>query len=179
MLSPFSGATPEADGMRPIPGFHGYFATPDGSIWSQLRLDERGPRRLRPAKSSTGYLTVSLVVDGKAWTKKVHRLIALTFHGSPPPGKRCVRHLDGDRLNNESCNLSWASHKENEADKVAHRTSQHGERNHQARLSANDVAEIRRLVSMGSYQRVVASAFGVSQGTVSAICSRRTWASVG
>ncbi|MGL5880995.1 MAG: HNH endonuclease signature motif containing protein [Xenococcaceae cyanobacterium] len=54
----------------------------------------------------------------------VHRLMALTFLGSPPTPFHQVRHLNGDPTCNKIENLAWGTAKENAADRVRHgRTS--------------------------------------------------------
>lgn len=44
---------------------------------------------------------------------KAHRLVALAFHGPPPPGRDRVLHADDDGLNNRPGNLQWGTQKEN------------------------------------------------------------------
>jgi IS30 family transposase len=54
-------------------------------------------------------------------------------------------------------------------------TSQKGEHNGRAKLSIDDVREIRRLASEGWLQRQIADRFGIAQVTVSGIINRRLW----
>jgi hypothetical protein len=42
----------------------------------------------------------------------LHRVIATVFIPNPD-GKRCVDHINGDKLDNRICNLRWATHTEN------------------------------------------------------------------
>lgn len=50
-----------------------------------------------------------------------------------------------------------------------------GERQHCARLSENDVREIRRLAAEGAVQRALAKRFGVSRGAVRGVLSGQNW----
>jgi hypothetical protein len=46
-------------------------------------------------------------------SRKVHRIVAFAFLGSPPSGKHVVDHIDRDRTNNRVENLRWLSPLEN------------------------------------------------------------------
>lgn len=59
----------------------------------------------------------------------VHRLVCEAFHGPQPTKYHEVAHWDGDRLNNAPSNVRWATHKENEADKIRHGKVASGDRN--------------------------------------------------
>lgn len=56
-------------------------------------------------KKNTGYFLVG--VGRKRYS--VHRLVALAFHGLPPPDHDSVDHIDRDPTNNRSTNLRWAT----------------------------------------------------------------------
>lgn len=62
---------------------------------------------------SKGYLTVRL--NNK--TKRVHRLVAITFL-SNEYNKKEVDHIDGNPLNNNVENLRWATRSENESNPI-------------------------------------------------------------
>jgi hypothetical protein len=55
-----------------------------------------------------------------------------------------------------------------------HGTSQHGERNHQAKLTNLQVVEIRKLKGSAS-QQAIADRFGVSQTLVGLIHRKQRW----
>lgn len=57
-----------------------------------------------------GYITVNLCKNGKANTKRVHRLVAETFLGE---SKLQVDHIDGNKSNNRIDNLEYVTPKEN------------------------------------------------------------------
>ena len=52
-----------------------------------------------------GYPTVKLYKYGKYKSIAVHRLVAQAFIPNP---LRCVKHIDGNKLNNHVTNLKWS-----------------------------------------------------------------------
>lgn len=110
-------------------------------------------------------------------SRLVHQVVCEAVHGPRPTPAHEATHSCG-KGHDACCNphhLRWATHVENEADKVVHGTSQHGERNHQAVLSSDDVSAIR--ASHGAEpQRRTAERFGISQSAVSLIQKGRRWA---
>lgn len=76
------------------------------------------------AKLSTrpdGYKVVSVGGRG-APVVRVHKLVLETFVGPPPSNKPIVRHLNGDRGDNELGNLKYGTLKENTQDAIRHGT---------------------------------------------------------
>jgi hypothetical protein len=72
---------------------------------------------------SNNYLSVKLARAGVTKTAYVHELVLLTFEGSrPASNERCeIRHLDGDKFNNQLSNLTYGTVKENAADRKLHK----------------------------------------------------------
>ena len=97
-------------------------------------------------KNSNGYVYVKLHVNGKCYTKRVHRLVAITFIPNPE-NKDQVNHIDGNTLNNCVENLEWSNGSENilHARRVLKRGIPRliGERHGNANLTWNDVNKIR------------------------------------
>lgn len=92
-----------------IIGYDNYQIFEDGSI-----IGPRG-KVLKVDKNSTGYHRVTLSLDGKAYRKFVHRLVAIHFVPGMEEGK-VVNHKDGDRQNNHKDNLEWVTPSENVLD---------------------------------------------------------------
>ena len=67
---------------------------------------------LKPAKKNNGYLYCQLSKDNKTKPKMIHRLVAEAFIQNSD-NKPTVNHIDGNRENNSSDNLEWATYKEN------------------------------------------------------------------
>lgn len=130
---------------------------------------------LSPTKTKHSYPHVSLYRDRIPTSYNIHALVATAFHGKCPKGKEC-RHLDGNKRNSNAENLAWATKKNNEADKIAHGTSQHGERNHQTQLSIQDVQKIKAALRVvGVNQRALAKKFHVIPQTINEIAKGRNW----
>lgn len=59
-----------------------------------------------------GYVCISLNINGKYKTMRVHRLVANAFIPKEE-GKDVVNHIDGDKTNNNIENLEWCTQSEN------------------------------------------------------------------
>jgi len=70
--------------------------------------------------------------------------------------------------------LRWAFHKENEADKILHGTTLDGARCGAAKLTEQEVMEIRSLAGQLPTKEL-ADRFRISHGTINAVKARRTW----
>lgn len=51
---------------------------------------------------------VVITCDGKRVHYRVDKLVAKYFIPMPPPNRKFLRHIDGDRLNNREDNLVWS-----------------------------------------------------------------------
>lgn len=99
------------------------------------------------------------------------RLVLMAFVGDEPA--LVARHRDCNPENNKLSNLQWGTHAENEADKIEHGTKIFGERSGCAILSESDALSImsRRL----EHRLDLALEYGVSESTIRAIWSGRSW----
>ncbi len=141
--------------VRSIAGFPGYFASADGFVWSNKYGDLR---RLRGRPDKDGYLQVDLWRDKKPHTRKVHHLVLEAFVGPCPAG--CLaRHLDDVPANNRAENLRWGTPIENAADRERNGNGNRGSRHGLAKLSEDDVREIRRAYSRGERRSEIAKRF--------------------
>lgn len=128
----------------------------------------------RPSGHKKLYLGLNIVIDGKAKTFLVHRLVALVFIGDPPTPQHEVAHGDGDEHNNRLSNLRWATRSDNHADKVEHGTDKRGRKHHNVKLAEDDVRSIR--AAQWGQVGALAARYGVSPGTIKDIRARKTWA---
>jgi len=90
----------------------GYFATPDGKIFSTRFHKGHEIREMSYMISNSGYYYCNLSINHKKKLYYVHRLVAITFIPNPN-NKEQINHIDGNKLNNNVKNLEWVSQSEN------------------------------------------------------------------
>lgn len=103
----------------PIEGYPNYEVSDLGRIWSRPRPGSKGGILKPYFNKRTGYLSVTLTLDGVQKDFRVNRLVCRAFHGPCPKGQD-ARHWDGDPLNNTAANLLWGTRKENMDDMRRH-----------------------------------------------------------
>lgn len=117
-----------------------------------------------------GYLQVRATLDGERLHGGAHRLVWQHFNGDIPPGHE-INHRNGLKDDNRPRNLECTSAGANLSH--AHRgglVDQFGQRNPAAKLTDNQVAQIRLAYSQGGYtQEQLAKRFGVAHQTISKI----------
>ena len=157
--------------LRPIPGFPGYLAGPDGEIVS-TRVQ---PATRLAARMHKGYLHVSVRGGtGKSARRKmpVHQLVLLAYEGPKPFPQAVTRHLDGDALNNRPGNLAWGTVSENIADSIRHGTAiclRRGAEHPRTRLLDEDLRAIRAACDDGETYSAVGRAFRIDPAYASRI----------
>lgn len=139
-------------------------------------------RRIKGSMDYDGYPSYSLTnKDGVRKHVAAHRLVALGFLGDPPSPGMQVAHKNGSRLMCHKDNLRWSTPLQNHDDRRDHGNGFAGERNAKAKLSDEDVREIRRLhaaikmrdIDMKVYE--LADMYGLHIGTVCNIAARKSW----
>lgn len=158
--------------------YPGYRVGDDGSVWS--RHNNRYGlgqvwRRLKPIRfGKTNHRMVSLRNGDKITQFQIHRLVLEAFVGPCPEGMECC-HNDGDPTNNRLDNLRWDTRQANVEDSIKHGTKPKGERCSYAKLTAQQVGEIRQRLKEGETQARIAKEFMVSQALVSFVNSGKRW----
>lgn len=177
---------------RPIAGYEGLYEVSDqGRVRSLDRVcqDKNGLAKRFKGKILSAsikqneygrYAVVGLPLrstHGKS-NRYVAHLVLEAFGGSRPEGMECC-HCDGNSLNNNASNLRWGSPKENSNDKYQHGTVLWGSRNHRARLTEEQVIEIRRKYVRSSRYKTnskeLAAEYGVSIQLIGRIVRRERW----
>lgn len=173
----------------PVPRYEGaYEINLSGEVRSLPRYVNSpiaGGQRLFPARqvktrAPKGYPSFNACVGRRKKTLYVHRILAELFIPNPD-GKPCINHIDGDKGNFALSNLEWCTHLENM--RHAFRTglaplptSGPGDLSPAARLTWDDVREIRRLSAAGGRSRAsLAAQFQVSTSNVTQIIRGVTW----
>jgi hypothetical protein len=162
---------------RPVPSYEELYVVSDaGGVRSARR--RKGSRGNVLSQALTGgrspRLCVVLYKDGERHTRLVHQLVLEAFHG--PRLGREARHGPGGPFDNRVANLCWGSRADNMGpDRVRDGTSNRGERQWMAKLTADGVREIRRRHAAGETQAALATEYGVGQASVSNLVTGKTW----
>ncbi len=131
--------------------------------------------------NGNGYLIVGLSKNGHRKNHYIHRLVAKYFVFNPCPSKfNCVNHIDFNKQNNEPTNLEWTDYYGNIHHTIKNGRAVYleGEDKPTAKITANDVIEIRNRSSQGETKRRIAEDYPISEKEISAIVLKRKWKSV-
>jgi hypothetical protein len=157
---------------KPIAACPGYFVSDDGYVWS----NKTGQLvKLKTRTRKTGYIDTRI---GYGTTKKTiapHVEIARAFLGYTPGQGLEVNHKNGNKSDNSLQNLELVTRSENLAHsyRIGLRVPPRGEASKLAKLSYNDVCDIRLVRAFGAVYREIAAAYGVSIALISHICNNR------
>jgi predicted XRE-type DNA-binding protein len=139
------------------------------------------PEPTRAETSASGdYPKVMFSVEQERMAVYVHRAVWMTHNRADIPAGMQINHIDGDPTNPRPTNLELVTVSGNVIHAIrvlgTKRAEQKGIANNSARLSEQQVREIRRLTDAHVMaQSRIAESFGVSQRTVSEIHLRKTW----
>lgn len=169
---------------RDAPGFDGIYEV---SNLGRMRRSPLSPGPGIPgrilsvrANKRTGYLQVMLRRARKVYCRDVHVLVCEAFHGPRPTSRHEVGHLDADRANAHAHNLRWMTPSENlrqayaDGRRVAGSVGRRGARHYAARLTEDNVREIRSRYRRGNGP-LLGTEFGVSSSAIRAAASGRSW----
>lgn len=156
---------------RPVPGFDNYEANTYGFI-----RNRHTRRRIRGY--DTGDAVHVHLYRGKGKTNLTCNLgsvILMAWVGPRPgPGYDCS-HLNGDHRNNRLSNLAWETRRRNMERRSEHGRTAWGEKHGNARLTEDDVTEIRARLAAGATNVQLGREYDVSAGTISHIRTGRSW----
>lgn len=158
----------ETEEWRDVVGWPGYKVSSLGNF-----IGKRG--KLNTIKRPAGYLHVALSDRKNKKLFYAHRLVCAAFIGPIPDGMQ-VNHINNDRADNRLSNLEYVTAKQNCQHRKVHGTFPTGENNGRARLTAEQVAEIRRRRAAGEKLKPMSIEYGVHQNTIWWITSGKTWA---
>lgn len=114
----------------------------------------------------------------KGSTQKIHRLVA-SYFVEKIDSKQHVDHIDCNKLNNHYSNLRWCTHAENIHFAWDNNIYNNVGANHGlSKLSEGNAKEIKRLISEGEKNYILANKFNVKQSTICDIRKGRTWAHI-
>lgn len=149
-----------------------YYVNRDGDVYWQYSTRFK---RLSGNITDNGYR--SIIVGGKRHL--VHRIVARAFIANPD-GKRCVNHIDGNKLNNSVSNLEWTTHSENtqHAFRTGLQSNPRGSASRNAKLTESKVSEILQRLANGETGTSLAKEYGVTHGRIYDIKHGRGWTHV-
>lgn len=153
---------------------------------SALTLDETSAARFwsrvsLPNADGCMLWSGSQTVDGYGQfrlRRRLQRAARIALHHAIGPGPT-DRHQAAHSCRNRHCvapaHLRWATVTENLHDRDSDGTSNQGSRHGMAKITEDDVREIRRRRAAGETGRAVAAAYGVSPAQITAITNRTAW----
>ena len=164
---------------RDICGYEGLYQVSNwGRVRSLSRVVNRkgqspchidGMIKSTPINPRWGYVQVTLHSDGVPHTYRLHKLVAAAFIGERP-GDLDINHKDGNKTNNAASNLEYCTRSEN----VLHAldtglSNRRGEGHPLAKLSKQDVDDIRAAYRNGVLGKDLAVRYGVARSQISRI----------
>ena len=156
---------------RQIPGVFDYSVSNTGLV--RRDTPSRGARTrtfagkiLKPWETKTGYLGVSIGLNGTRTGSYIHELVLLAFIGPRPEGYE-GEHKNANHQDNRLENLEWLPRRINR--------SCPGERNGISKLTNDKVLEIRRRFADGESRGSIIASTGFSKPTINRIIRRASW----
>lgn len=153
---------------KTVPGFEPYEVSDFG------RVRRNGKIRKCWKMPKSGHHSYKLSINGVYRNIQIGRLVALTFIGPPPSSAHQACHDDGNVDNNVPGNIYWGTPQQNQDDRRRHGTTIDGEKNHQAKITAEQAAEIIALKGTATLKEIGAM-FGISYAQVWRIQQRLSW----
>lgn len=163
---------------KDIVGYENYF-----EVSSFGNIKRKGSNRnLKLQISKKGYALLPTRISGrkgKSLCFRVHREVAKAFIPNPE-NKPQVNHLDCNKTNNFVSNLEWSSQEENISHAQRNKlfVTKMGSDNHMAKLSKDQVLEIRKIYKPFSKEfgaRALAKRYGIHHTSISDVANRKTY----
>ena len=171
---------------KDIDGYEGFYQVSNyGRVRSFKTRGISGKKKKTPAikkdnPDKDGYPQFGLSHNGKYYSHKAHRLVAKAFIPNPE-NKSQVNHIDGDKTNNRSSNLEWATRSENMShsyDNGFH-VGQKGELRYNSKLTKESVLEIRNAYNLGCFtHQEIADAYSISRQLATGVINNKRWAHI-
>jgi hypothetical protein len=114
------------------------------------------------------------ITSGPNRGKRIHRVVWEEEYGPIPRGLMVLHQCDRPACY-EITHLKLGTHKQNMQDRVDRLTGSRGIKTNTAKLSEEEVYEIRSLSDDGLSSRKIAPMFGISQVMVCLIARRKSW----
>jgi len=163
-------------GKRLPAPYNDYTVTEDGRVFSHTSSGK--VVELKTLIGNHGYKHMRIGRGLKRPTMTLHKIVCLAYYGPRPEGL-VVRHLDGNPYNNHFENLKYGTNSENAMDRVAHGTSNRGDRNWCAKLTNEDALRIRARARAGESLAVISASYSfVDRNSVARVIKGQTFKNV-
>ena len=136
-----------------VPEEFRYVILTDGTVLTDYIISNYGRvyslktnKYLQFGLNENGYCRVSFRINGVNSTKRLHRIVKMTFDPILNPSDYQVNHLDGNKQNNCIWNLKWETAKDNVIHAVTNGLKKIGEEHHESILSNEQVHTICKLL---------------------------------
>lgn len=150
----------------------GYYVREDGKV-----IGKTGVILVPNVNKRNGYNYVSIKVDGKFVSRRVHRLVAENLISNPNNLPE-VNHIDGNKSNNCVENLEWVTSSQNKIHSVNVLGNNVGVAHGMATIGEDTVHEICKMLSSGYQNTYIAEKLDVSVDIVIHIRGRKTWTNI-
>lgn len=157
---------------RDIPGYEGLYSASDMG-----RIRTRRGRVLKERLNWGGYNRIRLTKDGRGKDIYAHVLVAAAFIG-PKPAKHDVNHINNVRADNRIGNLEYVTRSENIQHQRQFNNFPALEKNPRARLTQDQVREIRIRRKNGETMYAMAKEYGVHKNTIRMAAIGETWPNI-
>ena len=157
---------------KPVIGFENYLVSNLGNV-----LNQKYNRYKKPTLGRNGYWSVGLSKNGKYTSCLLHRIVALAFIPNPQ-NKPQVNHINCNKKDNSVQNLEWVTSQENNLHSVSQIKGVKGVKVWTAKLSEQNVREIRNRLQKGEMLVTLAKEFKVCKQTIFKIKNNKIWKSV-
>jgi len=168
--------SPDQEQWKEIPGYPTYQVSDHGNARSVKQFASSGYKikNLSIIVDKRGYSRIPVRKNGKPKLVSLHRVILIAFRGDCPPGHESC-HNDGDPTNNFLYNLRWDTLSKNWCDRFQHGTATTGTTNPSAKLTVDEVIEIRKLHKTGHSLSHLSDKYNICRSNVHSIVTNKTW----
>lgn len=154
---------------RAVVGYEGLY-----EVSNHGKVRNASRRELSTPADGRGYAKVNLSKNKRKLQKSVHSLVAEAFLGPRPPGYD-INHKNGIKTDNRVENLEYVTRQQNLRHAIAMGITPTGSRRRDAKLSSDDVREVRDRLSRGETHKSIAARFGVCREVVGLIYRGKTY----